>query len=198
MFVTGLSTVNWLAFGTYFMKNEQLAWRLVLGLQAVSPIILLSIRFWLPESPRWLELKGREQEAFDCLCKLHDEPGDTTHALATTEHNLIRKQIAIDAKHDASWSALFARPSTRRRLVLGVFVMFMQQSTGQNVLYGFQVNTLTTLGLTGWQPSLVVSFYVTLAATLNYVGGFFMDRIGRRTMMLGALVSSPLSQGARY
>ena len=189
LFVVGLSCVNWISFGLYFATNTTLQWRLILALQAVAPIALLSLRFWLPESPRWLTLQGRDDDAFECLCKLHDEPEDATHQLATTEHTLMRKQVALDATHDITWSGLFKRNSTRKRLLLGIFLMFMQQSTGQNVLYGFQVNALTTLGLTDWQPLLVVSFYVSWAATLNYVGGLLMDRLGRRPMILTALVS---------
>lgn len=197
MFVTGLSVCNWVAFGIYFMTNQTVGWRLVLALQAIAPLALLSLRFWIPESPRWLILQDRDEEAFQVLGRLHAAPKTGDLDIAREESIAIRRQVEADAKHDISWSGLLKRPSTRNRLALGVFLMFMQQSTGQNVLYGFQVNTLTTLGLTGWQPSLVVSFYVTWAAVLNYVGGFIMDRLGRRTMMLGALVSAQ-SQMSKY
>lgn len=65
----------------------------------------------------------------------------------------------------------------------------MSQSTGQNVLYGFQINVLNTLGLAGWQPLIVVAFYASWSAILNFVG-FMMDKLGRRTMMLWGLVST--------
>jgi MFS family permease len=188
MFVAGLAVVNWASLGTYFSTNATLQWRLILALQVVAPIILLSLRFWLPESPRWLILHGQDELAYETLCKLHDTAEDDGHTVAQAERSLIRQQINLDGQHDTSWSALCRRPSTRRRLLLGVFMMFLQQSTGQNVLYGFQINVLTTLGLTGWQPLLVVSCYVTWAAALNFVGGYLMDRLGRRVMILGALV----------
>lgn len=172
MFVAGLAVANWLSIGCYFIVNPTLQWRLVLGLQGLAPFTLLALRLWLPESPRWLILNRRDTEAYITLFKLHVTKTDTTHALASEEQELIRKQIDLDARHETSWAALSRRPSTRRRLLLGMYMMFLQQSTGQNVLYGFQVNSLTTVD---WQPLLVVSFYVTWAAVLNLLGGAVMD-----------------------
>ncbi|OCF40822.1 hypothetical protein I317_05357 [Kwoniella heveanensis CBS 569] len=193
MFVAGLAVANWLSLAAYFITDPVLQWRLVMGLQALAPIILLALRFWLPESPRWLILNNRDEEAFETLCKLHDNKDDVDHRLAHEERELIHNQLELDARQDTSWKGLFTRPSTRRRMLLGIFLMFLQQSTGQNVLYGFQVNVLASLGLVKWQPLLVVSFYVSWAAVLNLVGGVVMDRLGRRTMVLWGLVGSTLA-----
>jgi MFS family permease len=190
MFVFGLSCVNWVALGCYFIKSQELAWRLIFGLQALSPLLLLLIGLRVPESPRWLVMNGRSSEAYTILRRLHGnseshEDNNTT----TIEVAAIEQQIEIDSHYDISWLGLVKRPSMRRRLLLGMFMMFFQQSTGQNVLYGFQVNVLSQLGLTAWQPLLVVALYTLWAAILNIAGALVVDKLGRRVMFLIGLVS---------
>lgn len=187
MFVAGLSCCGWIGFGLFFLSGRDVSWRVLLGLQAVSPLVLLGLSVMLPESPRWLLLNGRDEEALAVLSKLYAEEGVE---VAVAEQSAIRAQIQLDAQHDTTWKGLFSRGPTRRRLLLGAFIMVAQQSTGQNVLFGFQVNVLATLGLTDWQPLLVAAFYVTWAAILNLVGGVLLDIAGRRKMMLVGLVSS--------
>lgn len=191
MFVFGLSCVNWVALGCYFIKNQELAWRLVFGLQAAPPLLLLLIGLWVPESPRWLVMNGRSSEAYTTMRRLHgnsESPED--HDIISTEVAAIEQQVEIDSHYDISWLGLVKRPSMRRRLLLGMFMMFFQQSTGQNVLYGFQVNVLSQLGLTEWQPLLVVALYTLWAAVLNIAGAVVVDQLGRRIMFLIGLVSN--------
>ncbi|ORY27095.1 general substrate transporter [Naematelia encephala] len=192
-FVAGLDTVAWIAVGCYFISSANTSWRLLLGLQAVSPAVLLAISFLLPESPRWLLLNGREEQAFETLCRLHDGKNDTEHRLAHEELVAIKTQIELDAQHDTSYTGLFRRPSTRRRLLTGIFLMFAQQSTGQNVLFGFQVNVLATLGLTEWKPLLVSGFYVLVAVIGNIGGGMIMDSFGRRKLLLVGMIGACLA-----
>lgn len=60
---------------------------------------------------------------------------DTEHKLAEEEQQLIVKQIKLDSRHDTSWIGLFSRPATRRRLLLAMFLMFLQQSNGLRLLH---------------------------------------------------------------
>lgn len=96
MFVAGVATLNWIALGAYCIPNLTVQWRLVIALQAVSPLILLGLRFWLPEPPRWLVQNGRGEEAYRVLQRLHDTPTDVDHRLAYTEYMLICKQVDLD------------------------------------------------------------------------------------------------------
>ncbi|ODO09184.1 hypothetical protein I350_02784 [Cryptococcus amylolentus CBS 6273] len=189
LFVSGLATATWAGFGAYFASDPSLQWRVLFAIQAVPALALLAARWWLPESPRWLAMNGHPEKALETLCKLHDTPEDRDHKLAKEEQQLITKQLELDSRHNTSWIGLFSRASSRKRLFLGMFLMFLQQSTGQNVLFGFQVNVLNGLGVTGWKSLLVLSFYTTWAATLNFVGaGALLDRLGRRTLYLGGLL----------
>lgn len=60
------AAAGWTGYGCYFTTDDALQWRLPLALQAIAPILLLSGRPWLPESPRWLVNKGRDAEGVFC------------------------------------------------------------------------------------------------------------------------------------
>lgn len=54
--------VGWASLGVYFEANPQIQWRLLLALQLAAPLVLLAGSWKLPESPRWLVSRGRDQE----------------------------------------------------------------------------------------------------------------------------------------
>lgn len=58
---------------------------------------------WLPESPRYLLSKNRDQEALEVLTKLHDT-GDPNHIAAKEEFYQIRKQLELERQTGVSAS----------------------------------------------------------------------------------------------
>lgn len=124
---------SWTGFGCYFEKNPAIQWRLCLALQIVAPLLLIIGSPWLPESPRWLILKDRHEEGFTILRKLHHRATDPDEILAREEFLQIRQQVALDASQSLSFLELWKKPSTRKRLLMGLFVMCIIQSTGDLV-----------------------------------------------------------------
>lgn len=62
----------WIDYGCSFLEPSTISWRLPIGLQIVFALIILAFILGLPESPRWLILKGRDQEALTVLACLSD------------------------------------------------------------------------------------------------------------------------------
>jgi hypothetical protein len=81
---------------------------------------------WIPESPRWLCTKARNEEAFKTLCQLHDTPDDHENSLAQHEYQVISTQVQVESQDldGVGWKAAFAKKSFRRRLLLGFFVQY--------------------------------------------------------------------------
>jgi Sugar (and other) transporter len=74
----------------------------------------------MPESPRWLCMKNRDEEAKAILFKLHADPTDPENEVASAEFYQIQKQIAIDRTLGSSWVQMFKKPSYRKRALLAI------------------------------------------------------------------------------
>lgn len=73
LIVFGVMLSYWIDLGLSFAKSS-VAWRFPIAFQIFLAIIILVFIPGLPESPRWLVLKGRDEDALEVLCALSDLP----------------------------------------------------------------------------------------------------------------------------
>ena len=66
--------------------------------------------------------------------RLHHDPKDPDDSYAVREYHQILQQHEIDRKFNVSWYELFAKPSYRRRMIIGFIVLFGAQTTGTTVI----------------------------------------------------------------
>lgn len=95
---------------------------------------MIFLVFGLPESPRWLAARGRENEAIDVLCAVFDCQPDDPFIVEQVE--AIREAIALDRRAGAQKiSGLFknSKLQTRRRVILAWFCLFINQMVGINM-----------------------------------------------------------------
>jgi hypothetical protein len=74
LIVFGVMISYWLDLGFSFLEPSSIAWRFPIGFQIILAIFILCFIPGLPESPRWLVLKGRNDEALEVLAALSDLP----------------------------------------------------------------------------------------------------------------------------
>lgn len=89
----------------------------------------------LPESPRWLILKDREEEAQKVISDLHDLPEDHPEVLVNLQEIRTAQELASRGG-PFSYKELFSGGKLQnwRRTTLTVVVMVMQQFTGANMM----------------------------------------------------------------
>lgn len=114
-------STQWTGYGSKFLTNSA-QWRLGFSIQAIPALALLIGVFFIPESPRWLCLKGREEEAEHNFRRLHG--GNSSEEWLTREFDTIRLAIRaeIAEQKNISWGELFRTPPFRKRLATGTFV----------------------------------------------------------------------------
>ncbi|KAF5244796.1 hypothetical protein FANTH_7620 [Fusarium anthophilum] len=190
--VLGYNFAAWTGLGCYFATNPQMQWRLCLALPAVTPGILGLGSSFIPESPRWLVTQDRGTEALDILTKLHHQPGDLNNEAAQSECRAIKAQLMTESSEPKSFVGIMRKPSYRKRLLIGIFVQCIAQSTGVLVINNYQVLLYNGLGLTGHLPLLLYGVYTAWAAFLNWVGAMFVDKFGRILMLTVGLVGCAL------
>jgi sugar porter (SP) family MFS transporter len=76
LIVFGVMLSYWLDLGFSFLEPSSIAWRFPIAFQIVLALFILALIPGLPESPRWLILKGRDDEALEVLAALSNLPTD--------------------------------------------------------------------------------------------------------------------------
>ena len=70
MIVIGMMTSFWVGYYLSMALPSTINWRWMFGLGAVPAVILVALSFFLPGSPRWLLIQGREEDAKKALVRL--------------------------------------------------------------------------------------------------------------------------------
>lgn len=127
----GITIAYWIMYAFSWLQPSSIAWRFPIAFSLVFVLPALALVSFMPESPRWLLLKAREQEAIKVLSALNEMPED---------HEDIRRellQIKNAVKHMAGTSAsgVFSNGEYRyfQRVALAVLLQIMQQFTGVNL-----------------------------------------------------------------
>lgn len=126
----GYTTAAYMGLAFSYYNNPTAQWRAPLAIAIVFPLVLLIALCFTPESPRYLLLKDKSDQALEILRKIHRTRADPDEEYIKEEFFQMRKQIEYDRTLDSSWRVLFTRPSYRKRLYMSCGTIFLAQSTG--------------------------------------------------------------------
>ena len=165
-------------------------WRVMLGVSAVPALLLLGAMVPAVESPRWLVRKGRRDEARAAIARTRPWV-DPDVRLASIEASLRNEPPS------ASWSEVFA-PAWRRPLTIGIGLAVFQQITGINAIIYYSDKIFAAVGFSSAAAQTQASTWaigaVNVVATLIALA--FIDRLGRRPLLLAGLVGMAASLAA--
>jgi MFS family permease len=166
-----------------------IGWRLAFGIGAIFGIFVLLVRRNVPESPRWLFIHGRDQEAEQIVGKIERDVERETDQPLPAPHG---RPLKVRQRETISFLEI-ARVAFKlypRRAILGLALFI-----GQAFLYNgvtFNLGTLLS-GFYGVDASRVPLFYI-LWALSNFFGplvlGKLFDTVGRKPMITGTYVGS--------
>ena len=154
------------------------AWRTMLGLAVVPSLVLLVGMYFMPETPRWLVSRGREDEARDVLRQTRDEE---SVELEVTEIKEVERDEEGGLRE-------LAAPWVRPALVVAVGLAIFQQIIGINTIIYYAPTTLTEAGF-GDQAATYANVAIgVLNVVMTLVAIRLIDRSGRVPLLVAGLI----------
>lgn len=172
------------------LSDTQGEWRVMLGVAAIPALGLIIGMFVLPESPRWLALKGRTEEARKVLHRSRSEA--EAEAELVEVGNLARQDSK--AARTPILQVLRDHPHMKRLLWIGAGLAAVQQATGINTVNYYGTEILADSGL-GDQAALVSTIAIgATSVIMTILGIWLLGFVGRRKMLLTGFIGVVASQ----
>ncbi|KAA8534983.1 hypothetical protein F0562_029986 [Nyssa sinensis] len=182
---------------------EHLNWRLMLGLAAIPSIAIAIGIMAMPESPRWLVMKGRLVEAKRILIKTSENEEEamlrleeimkaasvvvTSPTGSTESSHATTSSSSSNWKGQGVWKELLLRPSrpVRRILLAAIGINFFMQASGNDAVVYYTPQVFKAAGIQKRKQLVGVTVIMGLVKTFFVlISAFYLDRFGRRPLLL--------------
>ena len=179
------------SLGSRMMNDEY--WRGMLGSETFPDLLFLTVIFFIPESPRWLIVKGRNDKALDILTRIYGNKEDAGLQLQETAGS-----IAGEVKSE--WKTLL-EPGIFKAVLIGSAIAILGQFMGVNAVLYYGPKIFMDAGLSG-EGSLLSTVLVGLVNMLTTVIALLIiDKVGRKKLVwwgVGGMIGCLLMIGLYF
>ncbi|TIA90768.1 hypothetical protein E3P81_03621 [Wallemia ichthyophaga] len=170
--------------------DSSASWRIIVALGNVFALIL-GIGIWfLPESPRWLMMNNKHEEARRALEKIRGVRTDADRSVVEHDFEEISRNIEIEKNSASSfwksWAECFVghkgTPKLVYRTMLGIIIQSLQQLTGVNYFFYYGATIFQSVGIEDSFITQIILGAVNFVCTFG--GLYVMENFGRRQPLI--------------
>ncbi|WKN32458.1 sugar porter family MFS transporter [Porifericola rhodea] len=157
--------------------SGQTGWRWMFGVEAIPAFLFFVLMFFVPESVRWLVKNGQEDKARAVLQKIGGaeyaqvQVNDVRHTLTKANVAHVNFKALLDSK-------------VLKFIGLGIFLAFLQQWSGLNVIIYYASDIFQAAGYNLKQMMLNIVVIGTVMVLAVVITMFTVDRLGRKSLLL--------------
>ncbi len=149
------------------------AWRGMLGSETIPALLFFLIIFFIPESPKWLIVKGKLDKASAVLQKIYATSEEVKEEIETT-------QSSLKGETKGTWSDLL-KPGILIAVIAGSAIAILGQFMGVNAVLYYGPKIFSEAGFDNPMFSTVLVGVVNMVTTILAV--FIIDRVGRKQLI---------------
>ena len=148
------------------------AWRGMLGSETLPALLFFFVIFFIPESPKWLIVKGKLDKASAVLSKIYAQPQEVENEIAVTKESL--------GGDKGSWADLL-KPGIFLAVIAGSAIAILGQFMGVNAVLYYGPKIFSEAGFDNPMFSTVLVGVVNCVTTVLAV--FIIDKVGRKQLI---------------
>ena len=168
---------------TYFIGSElteqnniDFGWRYMFWSELIPALLFFILLFAVPKSPRWLMIKGKEDEALNILTRIHGKE------MADREFKEIRDSIREEGKQK---KASIFQKSLFPIVIIGTVLSVLQQFTGINAVLYYGADIFEqALGFGNEDVLLQQILLATVNLLFTFIAMFTVDKLGRKPLLI--------------
>lgn len=159
-------------------------WRIMLGVGILPSVFIGFALFVIPESPRWLVMQNRIEEARSVLAKTYDNEREVEDRLAEIQA-AARVAEAENYKGKDVWREMLnPTPTVKRMLITGCGIQCVQQISGTDAAVYYSPTIFKDAGMKGNNELLAATVAVGFTKTMFIlVAIFLIDKLGRKPLL---------------
>jgi SP family xylose:H+ symportor-like MFS transporter len=166
------------SIGDKFSESENLefGWKYMFWSELVPALLFFLLLFKVPRSPRWLMIKGKEEEAKNILTRIHGEE------LANQEFVEIKESIQ---KEGTEVKASIFSKSLFPVIIIGTVLSILQQFTGINAVLYYGADIFEqALGFGQEDILLQQILLATVNLLFTFIAMYTVDKLGRKPLLI--------------
>lgn len=153
--------------------NVNVGWRYMLGSGTIPAVLFLVLLFIVPESPRWLVKKGKDDDALDTLEKVNGK---------TEGKNVLHEIKNSLGQEVGTLSDLFSA-RLKPALVIGIVLALFSQITGINAIIYYAPEIFKGVGFASESALMQTVLIGAINTLFTFVALWLIDRVGRKVLL---------------
>lgn len=154
--------------------NLDIGWRIMLGSEVIPALLFIILLFFIPESPRWLASKGKIDSAKAIIEKINGQNKSAE----------LLNEIQDSFKEEKGSILVLFTSGLRMAIVVGMFLAFFSQITGINAIIYYAPEIFKNIGFGADSAMFQTVIIGTVNTIFTFVAIAFIDKYGRRTLLL--------------